>query len=143
MRPIQVWLPAFNGSLGPNELARDAQRAIRSWHGETRLWLMPELTREIRWHDASLPWAGNLAIPSEHLDRIDIHHIGANGHVWGPNSQNIFPEGRVSGLLDAWLNVILMGGIKQVFAPDGIRVRLPHFSEDGVKYEEVTVEIEP
>jgi hypothetical protein len=102
MKPLQVWLPRLRSTLSSPEARHDRERALRAWRGELTVWLLPELEKTVRWQEDS--FRRFVAVPSEHFERIDVHHVGSNGYVVGRGSENVFPAGRVDGLLDAWLN---------------------------------------
>jgi hypothetical protein len=107
MQALQLWLPMWGPSLNFPEVARDAQRAFRAWQGEQTVWLLQGLQEAGRWREGQ-QW--QLALPAELLDCVDVYHVGENGVVYGPNAEARFPNGRVQGLLEAWLNVEQSGG---------------------------------
>jgi len=138
MHPLQVWLPTWGPSLGFPEVARDAQRAFRAWQGEHTVWLLQQLAQPGRWQVGEW-W--QLAIPAELLDRVEVFHVGENGYVYGPEAKTWFPQGRVDGLLDAWLNVEKRGGVTFGVAPETMRWRCPVIKGQGVQYVEGTVRL--
>lgn len=113
MRPIQLWLPTLTDSLSRAPSQRDAQRAIQAWKGECRVWLLPDLRKEVRWDEPigdakrRLPV---LAIPAETLDCVDVFHIGEDARVWGLGSDPQFPAGGIDSLLRTWLNLFSAEG---------------------------------
>jgi hypothetical protein len=119
-------------------MARDAQRAFRAWQGEQTVWLLQCLQEPGRWRQDQ-QW--QLALPAELLDRVDVYHIGENGYVCGPHADTRFPNNRVQGLLDAWLNVEHIGGLRWEPAPERIPWRIPHVSGDAVDYIEGMVRV--
>jgi hypothetical protein len=68
------------------------------------------------------------------LDRVDVYHVGENGYVYGPNAEARFPNGRVEGLLEAWLNVKHNGGVRWEPAPEHLPWRRPHVHGEVVEY---------
>jgi hypothetical protein len=102
MKPLQIWLPVLRSTLCSPEDRRDLERAVHAWRGELTVWLLPELEKTVRWQEDS--FRRFVAVPSEHFERVDVHHVGSNGYVVGTGSGIDFPGGRVDGLLDAWLN---------------------------------------
>ena len=84
MRPIQLWLPTLDDNLSLSDAQRDAQRAMKAWKGESRVWLLPELKNQIRWYEPigdGKTHLSVLAIPAETLDCVDVFHIGENGQA--------------------------------------------------------------
>lgn len=74
---------------------------------------------------------------------MDVYHIGENARAFGCSARQNFPNGRIDGLLDSWLNVAELGGCKFVPAPSSITLRFPEISEQqSVRYVEVDVSIE-
>src|ERR1043165_8568767 len=105
MRPIQLWLPRLADSLSRPQYQRDARRAMEAWKGDYTVWLLPDLKEEVRWDEPigdGKTRVPVVAIPAEHLDRLDVYHIGETGQVWGLKGWR-FPGSCVNGLLDAWL----------------------------------------
>ncbi len=129
MQPLQVWLPALSGSLGFPEIARDVQRAFNAWEDESIVFFLPGLAKPERWYESGLRV---LAVPAEHADRVDVFHIGENGYVSGPESGTRFPDARVDGLLDAWLNVFQLGAIRQFPAEDDFVLWLPVVKDGNI-----------
>jgi hypothetical protein len=140
MEPLQLWLPVLGGSLGYREVRDDVERAYRAWQGETTVWLLPELERQVRWVEGP---ARHVAIPATHLDRVDVYHIGDSGYVWGPASALRFPTGNVDGLLQAWLHVGRLGGLGFHLAPERIPWRSPRLRDDSLEYVQGTVRLLP
>src|SRR6266487_1344170 len=140
MRPLQLWLPTLGPSLSFPEVTRDAQRAFRAWQGEPRVWFLQQLQQAGRWKEGEW-W--QLAIPAELLDCVDVLQIGDNGHVFGPAAEARFPNRRIDGLLDAWLNMERIGGIAYEEAPESLAWRVPRISSDGVEYVDGTVRLFP
>lgn len=87
MKPLQVWLPLFGSSLADPAFERDAQRAFASWRGESRIWLLPEFTKVVRWQEG--PTVYMAGVPSERLNRIDICHVGKNNHREADSSPSL------------------------------------------------------
>jgi hypothetical protein len=130
MKPLQVWLPMLRSSLCSPEETGDLHRAMHAWRGEMTVWLLPELEKTVRWQED--PVKHLVAVPSEHLERVDVHNVGPNGYVVGRNSGIVFPGGRVDGLLDAWLNVQKLG---LVLAPHSIILTdVPEIHDSEVVY---------
>ncbi len=141
MRPLQVWLPNISGSRAWPQAKRDRDRAYQVWRGEDTVWLMPGLERAVRWaEDGDVAC---LALPAEHWERLDVYHVGGNGAVWGAGASETFPDGRVDGLLDAWLNLGAVGGVKLYAQPDKLAVRVPCVEGDKVTYELREFRIQP
>jgi hypothetical protein len=138
MHPLQVWLPTWGPSIGFPEVARDAQRAFRAWQGEHTIWLLQQLPQPGRWQEDGW-W--HLAILAELLDRAEVFHIGENGYIHGPEAKTRFPQGRINGLLDAWLNVEKLGGVKYAVAPETLQWRCPVIKGDVIEYVEGTVRL--
>jgi hypothetical protein len=138
MPALQVWLPTWGPSLNFPEVALDAQRAYRAWQGEQTVWLLQDLQTPGRWREGQ-QW--HLAVPATLLDRVDVYHVGENGYVYGPNAEARFPNGRVEGLLDAWLNVEQSGGVRWAPAPERLPWRRPHVHGEVVEYREGMVRV--
>src|SRR5262245_11741788 len=111
MKALQVWLPALGPSFGHAYVRRDAHRAFEAWRGEHTVYLVPGLTEDCRY--AELDGAGGerrlLAIPADHLDRLDVFHVGQNGYVWGPAANERFPNSQVADLLKRFLSRDFLG----------------------------------
>jgi hypothetical protein len=106
VRALQVWLPSLRQSLGHALLRRDAQWAFEAWKGEDTVFLLPGLRTPERW----VQWPNRvgwrvLALGAEHLDRLDVYHVGENGHAWGVASADRFPSCQVAGLLRQFLAI--------------------------------------
>lgn len=160
MRPLQVWLPAIHPNLAFPELERDARRAFSEWRGEWVVWFIKTpgaapgqrgaiarrlkrrtggqdgIERPVRWREKGVP---RLALPAEHWDEVRVFHIGENGGVVGPGARLVFPDGRVDGLLDAWLNAV----VASYPAPDSFTYRFPSFRDGKVAYEERKFVLQP
>jgi hypothetical protein len=142
MRPLQLWLPNVTGALALPEVQRDRERAFKAWRGEDVVWLLPGLQKPVRWVEDKVTKV--LGIPAEQLDRLDVYHVGENGYVWGPEAEARFPEGRVEGLLAAFLNVgKLGGGIEFYRAPDELQLRVPRIEDAKVVYKLRNLRLEP
>jgi len=107
MRTLQLWLPLFGRSLGFADAARDTRYALERWDCDHRIWILPSLKESIiRWTE-KWPRGAEMrmcAVRGEALDCLDIYHIGENGVVYGIPQCERFPNWRVDGLLDAWLD---------------------------------------
>jgi hypothetical protein len=123
MEPIQVWIPSLTASPGLPEVQRDRERAYSAWRGE-------DTESQRRWRNGMVRL---LAIPGEHLDRIDIYHIGENGYAFGPGVNHRFPDRRIAGLLEAWLNVNKSDGITIYRAAQDLELGVPRFSAERVE----------
>ena len=147
MRPIQLWLPTLTDSLSRAPSQRDAQRAMQAWKGECRVWLLPDLKKEVRSEEPIGDGNGSfrvLAIPAETLDCVDVFHIGENGQVWGQGSAIRFPAGSTDSLLKAWLNLFsLEDNVSLSCAPDSIILKMPHFRGKKIKYKKARVRLMP
>jgi hypothetical protein len=138
LRPLQVWIPTLNSDLAMPEVERDASRAFEAWHGETTVWLLPGLEKQVRWKEGPGRWV--TAIPAEYLERIDVYHVGDNGHVVGLSAEQRFPEGRIDGLLDAWLNLESVGFAP---APERVPLYVPQVDDGKVTYRILELSIQP
>jgi hypothetical protein len=138
MPALQVWLPRWGPSPSFPEVARDAQRAFRTWQGEQTVWFLQGLQEAGRWQEGQ-QW--HLAFPAELLDRADVYHVSENGYVCGPHADARFPNGRVQGLLEAWLNVEQSGRVRWEPAPERLPWRIPHVQGEVVEYREGTVRV--
>jgi hypothetical protein len=139
MKPLQVWLPTLHSTLRSPEDRRDLARAVREWRGELTVWLLPELGQTVRWQED--PFRRFVAVPSEHFERVDVHHVGSNGYVVGRGSEVIFPDGRVDGLLDAWLKVRRLG---LVLPPDSLVITdVPEIQGTKVVYRRRELKLGP
>jgi hypothetical protein len=138
MPALQVWLPTWGPSLGFPEVALDAQRAFRAWQGKQTVWLFQDLQAPGRWRQGQ-QW--QLAVPATLLDRVDVYYVSENGYVYGPNAEARFPNSRVEGLLDAWLNVEQSGGVRWKPAPERLPWRMPHVNGEVVEYREGVVRV--
>jgi hypothetical protein len=139
--PLQVWLSQVSENLELGPVRRDAKRAFDAWRGESTIWLMRGLHREVRWQEGHL--ARMLAIPAERMDRIDIFHVGKNGYVWGPGSEDRFPRGRIDRLLSIWL-AIRKDIVQFALLPEEVSIRVPEFSNDKmVGYRDTMLRLRP
>jgi hypothetical protein len=84
-----------------------------------------------------------VAIPAEHLDRIDIYHLGENGRVVGCGSASRFPGSRVEGLLETWLDSQVMASVKLYRPPQAVDFEIPRILEGGVEFERISLTPEP
>lgn len=141
MRPFQLWLPNVTGTLALPEVQRDRERAFKAWRGEDVVWLLPSWEKPVRWVEDKVRKV--LGIPAEQLDRLDVYHVGESGYVWGRGAQARFPEGRVEGLLDAFLNVDRLGGIEFYTAPDELQLPVPQIEDAKVVYKPRKLRLEP
>jgi len=135
MKPLQVWLPAFDPMVSSPARKRDLQRAQRSWRGETTVWLLPDLKAEARWQTPGCPFSFELAVPSETFDRIDIHHVGKNGGLFGNYLR--FPARTLGDFLGAWLNLRNRPeglGINYYLVPEEIPFIAPTIEGDTAVY---------
>jgi hypothetical protein len=80
---FQLWLPWIESSLGFEPVRHDVEGAVRTWQGEDTIWLLPELTRVVRWVRQYAPgvFSTQVAIPARHLNVIDGFHVWENGLV--------------------------------------------------------------
>jgi hypothetical protein len=139
MKPIQIWLPALRSSLSASTSRRDFERATSAWRGEQTVWLLPELTAPFR--SGKDPYHALLAIPSEAVERIDVCHVGANGYIADCCALDRFPDGKVCGLLDSWLN---NPGPVFVEAPTAATLLdAPRLEGNRVVYDRLVVELAP
>ncbi len=105
MKPLQVWLPALDPTLSLAGSQRDLRRALEKWDDVTSVWLLPWLKKEELFQNPFAPWAKDLALPSETLNRIDIYHVTKEGFIYGAFPKEHFPERSIGRLLDDWLSV--------------------------------------
>jgi hypothetical protein len=106
MKALQVWLPALGPSFGHPEVRRDAHRAYEAWRGEHTVFLVPGLEQTCRYSETDDSGGERrvLVIDAEHLDQLDVVHIGKNGYACGPAVDERFPNGQVAGLLTRCLS---------------------------------------
>src|SRR5262245_20755409 len=106
MKALQAWFPALGPSLGHPEVRRDCRRSYESWEGEHVVYLVPGLVQTCRYSeiDDSGSERRVLVINAEHVDQLDVVHIGQNGYAWGPAADERFPNGQVAGLLQRCLS---------------------------------------
>ena len=138
MKPLQVWIPTLHSNLAMPDVARDARRAFDAWRGEMTVWLIPDLRKQIRWQKGPGVWA--TAIPAEHLDRIDVCHVGENGYVVGIGADRRFPGQRVAGLLDAWLN---SHKFEICLAAQELEMQVPQVVGDRVVLKSIRFRLQP
>jgi hypothetical protein len=132
-KPLQIWLPALNSTL-PNAVHdRDAKRALEIWDGETTVWLLPDLDKKTSWWEDERRRRA-VAIPAEHLERIDVYHMGAEGYVVGRGAGSLFPKSRVQDLLDAWLTLQMGGALDLCHPPTPIYFERPLICDGKVTY---------
>jgi hypothetical protein len=120
MKAIQVWLPQLGGSIHRPRIARDAARTFQQWQDELVVWLLPEVSAPRRWQVARL---GNLALPSETFERIDIVHVTEDGDIYAPTRPDLPLS--IGGLLEGWLNNEKAGGCDYIYSPESIAVPTP------------------
>ena len=138
-RPIQVWLSQVSENLALPHVARDAERAFQERGDASTIWLIPNLEAKVRWQEG--PFERMLAIPSEHLDRIDIYHIGEIGRAFGLDAGNRFPQGTIRGLLAVWLTMP-MEARRPGLLPEKASVQLPRFKAGRwVGYKDATIRL--
>lgn len=139
-RPIQVWLSQVSENLAFSDVERDSKRAFRDRGDATTIWLIPNLDKEVRWDED--PFDRQLAIRSDHLDRIDVYHIGENGRAFGFGAGSRFPNGRIRRLLAIWLSMPLEAW-RPGRLPEKDSIHLPKL-KDGkhVGYEDVTIHLQ-
>ena len=141
---LQVWLPALPATPYRSEVQRDIQRAYAEWRGEGRVFLIPNFAKPRRWREGPGRVGRVLAVPSEHLNRVDVYQVGVNGYVWGRAAHARFPKARLDGgLLEAWLNVISKGSVQVFPAPEALTLAIPILGRRGVSYETVKVPLGP
>ena len=132
-RPIQFWRPSLLATLGLPAVARDAQRGFEAHNGERTVWLLPGCEGTVRWLEEPDNFrSGVVAVPAEHIDRIDVVHIGENGYMVG--------FGSMYGLLDEFLkatNLDLLAG------PEVIPMALPFIDGQKVSYRPARVHCRP
>lgn len=133
MEPLQVWVPLVGAGLGFPDVARDVQRAFLEWDHDHRVWLLPGLTRQIRWREEGVQLLG---LPAERLECVDVYHVGENGFVSGPANFDRFPGRRVDGLLEAWLNVPGTHAVRWA-APWPIEIPVPEIAGEEIGYRNV------
>src|SRR5262249_31527128 len=129
------------------------QRAFEAWTGEEVVWFLPGLREPYRWSQRGGTPTGVhcLALPADHLDRINVYHIGPGGGVWGPDVEQHFPVMAVQTMLPVWLapgrvrpTYRLMGGPLPFLKPVVRRGRIKTRRRDGaVAFERVEVLPDP
>jgi hypothetical protein len=144
---FQLWLPWIESSLGFEPVRHDVEGAVRTWQGEDTIWLLPELTRVVRWVRQYAPgvFSTQVAIPARHLNVIDGFHVWENGLVFGPGSKLRFPESRIDGLLQEWLNVWRDGHVSLCEPAASVTIEVPRIPGDGqeaaIAFEEMTLHL--
>ena len=139
MEPLQVWLPTLGPSLNFPEVRRDARRAFQEWQGEPVVWMLPEISRPVRWRLSGI-W--NLAVPAEGFDRIDVVNVSERGRIYAPGVVGRTPT-KIDGLLDRWLNLQKEGGVTFVYAPESLTISAPKIEDDAVSLNPRAVAIGP
>ena len=145
---FQLWLPWIESSLGFEPVRHDVEGAVRTWQGEDTIWLLPELTRVVRWVRQYAPgvFSIQVAIPARHLNVIDVFHVWENGLVFGPGSKLRFPESRIDGLLQEWLNVWKDGHVSLCQPAASVTIEVPRIPGDGegaaIAFEEMTLHLQ-
>lgn len=143
--PIQLWLPLINFNLLESSVSRDIERAQNEWNGEYRIWFIPGLKEVTRWVHKSSNRIGfsEVAIPSENINSITVHHIDNQNHIFPPikiddssASWNKIPD----NLFRQWLNV---GEPDLVPGKKKIKINLPVIKDNNIKYKEKDVSIKP
>jgi hypothetical protein len=132
MKPLQIWLPAFDPEISYDDLWRDLQRAQHLWQGESTVWLLPWLREPVRWRLEDQPALSELAIPAESLNRIDIFHVGENGYLHGNERFMRFAEPQINALLKDWLNLLdgtKPRGLEQCLVPEWVEFYIPKLDE--------------
>lgn len=137
MRPIQIWLPLLGKSLFFEEVRRDILRAFEWWDSQQTVWFLPGLDDPKTWKapDGS---AAFLYIPAEHRDRVAVYHANRDGYVWGEGAVHRFPESRLKGLLQKWLNCPQPS---ERPAEPFVELEVPVISPEGVRLEKRTLEL--
>jgi hypothetical protein len=123
IKPIQIWLPGFGGSIHRPKVRSDAMRAFRLQRDELVVWMLPEIFRTAHWREAEI---GSIAIPSEEFERIDVVHVSEDGRIHAHGMQPI-PDS-VDGLLEDWLNLEKSGTVRFFSAPNLITAKAPYLN---------------
>jgi hypothetical protein len=124
LKPLQIWFPRIGGSIKRPQTSRDSMRAFELWRDELVIWMLPEIHKPARWRINGI---GNLAVPAEEFERIDVVHVTEQGCVYAPTAKGIMPD-TIEGLLRSWLNLPKSGGVSFVRPLDSITVDAPFIS---------------
>jgi hypothetical protein len=137
MRPLQIWLPRLGKSLFFEEVGRDILRAFQLWDSQRTVWFLPGLDEPttLKAPDES---AAFLYIPAEHFDRVAVYHANRDGYVYGEGSAHRFPESRLKGLLQGWLNCPQP---TEWPAEPSVELDVPVISPQGVRLERRRIEL--
>ena len=143
MKPIHVWLPLLGPGIGHAEVRRDVQRSYQVWQGQAVVWHDPTVKEPVSWRITHGPLHfREVAVPSEHRDRVEVFHVGANGSVFGLGLA-LFPGGRVDGLLDAFLNLPPCGAVESRLLPWQLTIDIPTITDARVVYTSTTLYARP
>lgn len=118
---IQVWAPIATLSPWDRVFRQDIQRAEQHWQGETRIWLVPELNRAVRWtcDDGST----QCAVPARRPECVTIYTVDGARRVHPrlpiPGWQRELP----GTLYRKWLN----GNVKARGFPNEVCLDWPTF----------------
>ncbi len=136
MKPLQIWLPYFNEALSDSALRRDLERAQKEWTGEVTIWLDPSWGKPCRWMTPGGTGI-ELAIPAETSNRIDIYHLGSNGHIHGNQNALRFDGPCQKNILRDFLNCLTGDEehrLEIVAPPKELTMRFPKISGDSIVY---------
>jgi hypothetical protein len=144
-KPIVLFVPTLRDNLASPELRRDACRVRQAWRGELKIWLLPNLSKEIYWNEK----IGDitirvLAVPAEHLDLIYVYHIGSAGECWGIGDP--LPKGGVAKLLNSWLGLFALGNsVTQLACPEKLPFIIPEvcMTEKVVRFKRCELILSP
>ncbi len=140
LKALQIWLPRIGGSIKRPQTSRDAVRAFQRWRDELVVWMLPEIHKPARWRTNGI---GNLAVPAEAFERIDVVHVTEQGDVYAPTVKGMMP-GTVEGLLQSWLNVLKTDGVSFLPPVESITLDAPFISSrKKVSFRKRTVNFGP
>ncbi|WJW97219.1 hypothetical protein [Priestia aryabhattai] len=143
MKPIQLWLPYLQTrSWFDAPFKRDIERAMKSWKGEERIWLLPSCKEKTCWVREETNIV-ECAIPSETFNLITVVHISEEGYMYPPGG-NCIPtewEGQIpNDLLEQWLNAEYPFFIK---AKKEYKINMPIIKNKKVVFAEMSLPLSP
>jgi hypothetical protein len=120
------------------------RRAFRAWRGEHRVWMRPGLSEVRRWaRNVEGIRFVEMALPSEHFDRVDVVHVDVERRAYAPARQLRFLHQSRYRVPERfylkWLNADLALYLGQ---PSQINMEVPTFGED-VSFESRNLNVAP
>jgi hypothetical protein len=102
-RPLEVWLPSRVAVPLAPPVLEDVLRGYSEYRGDWLVDLSPR-RRDGVVRRGAFPYA-TLSLLASSAMTVEVFHVGRNGYAWGPSCTERFPDSRVHGLLDQWMQL--------------------------------------